>query len=104
VGQRINIQYSIDMDDLDTEVQRLLDVAYANLENITPTTVKHPDPLSLSAMEEIDALRQKLAAADYTLQDATNIISGYLSFKAQEAVAPVETPIEAPIDEVSPQE
>jgi hypothetical protein len=90
------------MDELDVEVQRLLNVAYDKLDSIIAPMP--PDPLSLTAMEHIDDVRRKLAAADYTLQDATNIISGYLSFKVQESLVPDEMPIEVPIDEVPPQE
>ena len=85
MGRRINIQYSIDIDDLGLEVQT-------------------GRPLSLEKMEHIDELRRKLAAIDYTLQDTHNIISAYLSFKSEEAMPTTEDPPRGKESEEPPQE
>jgi len=94
MGQRINIQYSIDIDDLGPEVERLLGTAYDGVDFCTRAgRLKDGEdqsgpPLSLEKMQHIDELRRKLAAIDYTLQDAHNIISAYLSFKSEGAQQP----------------
>ena len=92
MGRRINIQYSIDIDDLGPEGERLLGTAYDGIDICTKLgrlgdgeDISGP-PLSLEKMQHIDDLRRKLAAIDYTLQDAHNIISAYLSFKSEEAM------------------
>lgn len=87
MNQRVNIQYSIDLDDLPTEVIRLLGIAFTKLRS---TTTDGPDGilnnkelLSLGSVETISSLRQSLAEVDYMLEDVTNIINGYISFKSR---------------------
>jgi hypothetical protein len=80
--QRINIQYSVDIDDLSIEVTRLLNKAHAELSTLSNFTPG--DPLSLKGLESIDELRRGLASIDLTLQDVSAIVSGYVSYKASE--------------------
>ena len=92
MGQRINIQYSIDVDNLDEEVKRLLDKA--NSELLVLTNFNTSDPLSLKSLESIDQLRRGLAQVDATLQDVSAIIGGYVTYKASENM-PQPQPVEA---------
>ena len=84
MGQRISIQYSIDIDDLKDEVVRLLDKSFGELDKLSKTTIK--DPLSLSTIEDVDNLRRGLANVDAALQDVSAIVNGYVTYK----VAPPE--------------
>jgi hypothetical protein len=84
MGERVNIQYSVDIEDLGDEVCRLMCDAYENLNAVeegrrAPTN----NVLSLQTIKEIDGVRQKLADIDIRLGDAVNIINGYISYKSQ---------------------
>ena len=79
MGQRINIQYSIDVDDLGDEVERLLQKSFGELSKLSNTRITNS--LSLEAIEDIDAVRQGLAAIDATLQDVAAIVNGYVVYK-----------------------
>jgi hypothetical protein len=86
--QRVNIQYSIDVEDLPTEVERLLQTAYGNLASLEELCVHDPPALSLGTVERIDHIRQRLADIDYMLNDVSTIVNGYIAYKAQAALQP----------------
>ena len=94
MGKRINIQYSIDIDDLPDEVDRLLQHATQELNKLSDSNVG--EPISLGGLEDIDGLRRGLASIDATLQDLSAIIGGYLSYKASEAVPQPQPTVEEP--------
>ena len=83
MGQRINIQYSIDIDDLEKEVNRLLSLAIATLKTLPDDCISQKDTLSFNIVKDIDSLRQKLATVDFTLRDISNIVSAYVAYEAQ---------------------
>ena len=96
--QRVNIQYSIDVESLPDEVERLLRGAYTSLANLEELCTHDPPTLSLGTVERIDHLRQRLADIDYTLGDVHTIINGYLAYKAQES-----TPVESDPEKIATQ-
>ena len=81
MGQRISIQYTIDIDDLENEVERLLKKTFNKLNALSDFQVS--SRLSLGAIEDIDEIRQELSSIDATLQDATAIIAGYVKYKSK---------------------
>ena len=87
MNQRVNIQYSVDLEQLPQEVSRLLGIAFTKLRTTTTDgpdgVVNNGDILSLASVETISTLRKSLAEVDYMLEDVTNIINGYISFKSQ---------------------
>ena len=83
MGQRINIQYSIDIDDLEKEVNRLLSLANATFKTLPDDCISETDMLSIDIVKDIDSLRQKLATVDFTLRDVSNIVSAYVAYEAQ---------------------
>ena len=83
MGQRINIQYSIDIDDLEKEVNRLLSLVNATLKTLPDDCIPEKDTLSFDIVKDIDSLRQKLATVDFTLRDVSNIVSSYVAYEAQ---------------------
>tara|TARA_Y100000310_G_C20637928_1_gene792249 strand:+ start:355 stop:726 length:372 start_codon:yes stop_codon:yes gene_type:complete len=93
MGQRINIQYSVDVDDLAREAGRLVESAFIEYQNLQADCRLEPSDVVLSyeMAERIDEIRLKLAAIDHRLNDVSNIIFGYLNYKAQ-AIAPQGTP------------
>ena len=96
LNQRVNIQYSIDIEELPTEVQRLLAKARKLNSELDEKSFKSLSDisqgrtLSLKTLEEIDVVRKKIAAVDYVLNDACSIINGFLDFKLREAQPPEE--------------
>ena len=80
MGQRVNIQYSVELEDLESEVNRLFKAAMRNLDFKSP--LGHLS-LGTEGMDQVDNLRRKLAKADIMLGDVQNIIQGYVRFKTQ---------------------
>tara|TARA_R100000808_G_C2040399_1_gene80261 strand:+ start:38 stop:433 length:396 start_codon:yes stop_codon:yes gene_type:complete len=103
MSQRVNIQYTIRMEDLDEEVQRLLSQVHNVLrdlacrEDMVPPT--KDKALTLSTLRVIDEHRQKLADIDMRLRDITNIVNGFISYQTQEAYNVYPEQVEAAIDE-----
>jgi len=81
MGQRVNIQYSVELDNLEREVSRLFNNAIAELRNMkTPQYVS--SILGHEGLTRIDSLRQSLAKIDIMLGDVQNIVEGYVRFSA----------------------
>ena len=89
MGQRISIQFTVDVDELPREVGRLLESAFNEYQILQPECRRDLDisVLSYEMVEKIDRVRLVLGTMDHRLNDASNIISGYLAFKAQEGPA-----------------
>ena len=101
MGQRVNIQYSVELDDLDEEVARLFKRAVTRLENISSGWGSGYVPMDLEGLRMVDELRQNLARVDTALSDVQNIVEGYVRFKTQpeEPKAP-DSPSEAEQQEI----
>ena len=86
MGERISIQYTVNTDELPTEVARLLEEAFNKYQLLQPDCHRALDitVLSHEMVEKIDKIRLVLSVIDHRLNDAANIISGYLDYKAQE--------------------
>jgi len=101
MGQRVNIQYSIELDDIQSEVDRLYYKTMKELSSISSGAAFDYVPLDLSGMEHIDKIRRKLAKIDIMLGDVDNIISGYVRFKTQPEEAESEqSPEELEIEQL----
>ena len=85
--KRVNIQYSIDMEELPAEVNRLLQKATSSLKDVFVVNLKELSSLdeksllSINSLETIEQTRKKLAAIDYILNDVTNIVDGFIKYK-----------------------
>ena len=97
MGQRISIQFSVDVDELPREVGRLLEDAFNEYQLLQPECHRDLDMtvLSYEMVEKIERIRLTLTTIDHRLNDASNIISGYLGYKAQHE-APTSLP--EPVD------
>ena len=88
--ERVNIQYSIDLNELSSEVVRLMTRASSMAEGAVQSEfselkqIDDDHALSLHAVSAVDVARKRLAAIDYALNDVAQIINGYLTFKVQE--------------------
>jgi hypothetical protein len=85
MGQRVNIQYSVELEDLQKEVTRLFDNAIKVLELNPIRTRPDRDTITLGTdgLDNIDLLRRRLAKVDIMLNDVQKIIEGYIRFKTQ---------------------
>ena len=83
MGQRVNIQYSVELSDLDGEVNRLFDLVLGDLEAIAKGWGQGNNVvLDLSGIQMIDEVRQTLTRADVALGDIQKIVQGYVQFKS----------------------
>ena len=100
MSQIVNIQYSIDMQDLEGEVGRLLFRTINKLSTITKELetksngAKKRTLLSSELLEDITSTRENLATIDRGLQDVVDIISGYVSYKIDQASPEQDAPEE----------
>jgi len=76
---RLTIQYTVEEEELDTEVIRLLKMATAKMGQLT---YQHSELMSHKTLDEIDSTRRQLAAIDHHFNDAAAIIKGYLNYRS----------------------
>ncbi len=79
--KRVNIQYSIDLDELPSEVDRI----YTNAKNIFKD-LSLPDEsgeniLTADVLKKLDDTRKKLTYLDHILSDVTGIVSSYVQYE-----------------------
>lgn len=91
-SDRVNIQYSVDVEELPIEVSRLLQKAAEHAEQLhtldmrSLVSLSSEQIMSAATLEDLDLVRRRLAAADYILNDVMNIVGGYLEFKGRQTV------------------
>jgi hypothetical protein len=95
MGQRVNIQYSVELEDLEEEVNRLYSNAITQMASLPHASIN----LGTEGLEKVDSFRQKLAKVDIMLGDVQNIIEGYVRFKTQPPPER-ETPFQQTSDEL----
>lgn len=94
-SQRVNIQFSLDLDDLPTEVSRLFARASTHATDASDTfgLFEHQkDPLSVVSLQRINDIRLALTKADLVLDDLQKIVGGYLRMQADPPQAAQEEP------------
>ena len=79
--KRVNIQYSIDLDELPSEVDRI----YANAKNVF-SSLSLPgetgeDILTADMLKKIDDTRRELTNLDHILSDVSGIVSSYVQYE-----------------------
>ena len=83
MGQRVNIQYSVEIDELQDEVTRLFGNAIMELDKVQPVGGAPVAKLGTDGIDKVESIRHKLAKIDIMLGDVQNIIEGYVRFKTQ---------------------
>ena len=92
---RVNIQFSIDLEELPSEIDRLIEKSnqhIASAKEFYSKLSSNDNNLTTEGYEGIDNIRSSLAKSDQVLDDLQKIISGYLSMKSQNFNAPAPTP------------
>ena len=95
---RVNIQFSIEMDELPAEIDRLVEKSnthVATAEQHYAQLRSNSNNLTTEGWEGIDEIRRALAKSDQVLDDLQRIISGYLQMKS-ENFAPPQTEAQPP--------
>ena len=87
MSKRINISYSIELSELEGEVQRLITNSLNSIEECVANyreSIAVCNPLELRQYESIDQLRHSLSDIDFLLSDINAIINSYNSYRLQE--------------------
>ena len=98
MAQRVNIQYSIDITELEAEAQRLIKRSELRLNKLLSNFLGDSPALSLETAEAIDSFRIELSEIDYGLSDINKIITGYLSYRSK-MLGPEAEPTAAPSEQ-----
>jgi hypothetical protein len=92
MSQRVNIQYSVEVDDLQEKIDYLHNRVIKRIDRLNQSMSGSSSFIDLGFIEEIDKVRLKLAQIDIELSDLDRIIKGYMSFKMNsDEVANVQT-------------
>ena len=79
--RRVNIQYSIDLEQLPSEIDRIYTTAKNLFSEITIPEEKGSDILSAEVLKKIDETRRKLTQLDLVLSDVSGIIGSYVEYE-----------------------
>ena len=85
MAKRVNITYSVEIEQMSPEVYRLIERAQETLTEIYERS-QHLDKkyvLTPVMLEDLVMIRENLAKIDYNLGDASSLIEGYLRYEEQ---------------------
>ena len=94
MGQRVNIQYSVDLDDLETEVAAMVKRAAHRLEGcgeelgLSVGLSRKGPCLTLRMLKDLASFREEIVKINHTLEDISNIISSYIQHETRQDVGP----------------
>tara|TARA_Y100001973_G_C5173954_1_gene320752 strand:- start:648 stop:1106 length:459 start_codon:yes stop_codon:yes gene_type:complete len=98
--QRVNIHYSVDLDELPEESQRILNKAVkklgdcaSGLQRLNSNLNKDRGRLlTSSTVDAVSSLREELANVDFMLDDLTKIIGGYVTYQIGQSIGEESQP------------
>ena len=93
---RVNIQFSIELDELPSEINRLIEKSNQHIINAKEFYAQlssSDNNLTTEGWEKIDNIRRSLAKSDQVLDDLQRIISGYLRMKNENFAPPEQPPV-----------
>lgn len=82
MSKRVNLQYSVRIEDLPYELNRLQDIAKSHMNRVQSMMDKRFTH-DLSDLEKISFIRQEMSHMDLTLSDLHRIIGAYAEYKIQ---------------------
>ena len=81
---RVSIQYSIDLDDLPEEVNRIYNKAKGTLNDIELPELGGEKLLTSETLKDIDTMRKKLTCLDHILSDVASIVGSYVDYEVSQ--------------------
>ena len=84
MSQRVNIQYSIEVDKIQETVDYLYNKVIKRMDTLNQSMVETSSFLDVTLIDEIDEARLELAQIDTQLTDIDRIVKGYINFKTNE--------------------
>lgn len=98
---RVNITYSVDLQDVPDEVEKLLDEESKLLTTLTNKIKNVESWNALERLETLNDARVILAELDVRLAECVSMLSGYIDLmsKNPDSLGPKEAPLEVPDDE-----
>jgi hypothetical protein len=87
---RVSIQYSIDLEELPDELNRICSKAKQLLVNTSIPDKSGPELLTSEGLKQIDQTRKNLVALDHILSDVSGIIRSYVDFEMSHLDPPSE--------------
>ena len=84
MSQRVTVQYSVPLEELDVEISRLYNQCMDNLNAAAMSDCDiSNDILTVATIDRIETLRVELAKIDIRLAEVSSLINGYISYKTQ---------------------
>tara|TARA_B100000902_G_C27071049_1_gene794040 strand:+ start:35 stop:499 length:465 start_codon:yes stop_codon:yes gene_type:complete len=83
MSQRVNIQYSVNIEELPSELDRLSKLIDSELKQLSSMALADGDEevdISLQSIFNINEIRSKIASIDHSLLDVANIMNGYINY------------------------
>lgn len=79
--KRVNIQYSIDLEELPKEIDRIYTNAKGIFRTLALPEESGKDILTADVLKKIDHMRKELTNLDHILNDVTGIVSSYVEYE-----------------------
>jgi|ETNvirenome_6_85_1030632.scaffolds.fasta_scaffold02031_15 septin family protein len=84
-NQRVSISYTIELEELPQETERLYEKFWKLAENLSDLKPKEEESLfSVESLTQIDQARKRLARMDFMLSDVANIIQSYMEHQVSQ--------------------
>jgi hypothetical protein len=81
--ERISITYTIELGDLNLEIQRLYREMTSSIEHLSDSCTSPDDLLSESTIRELSRISESLKNISYKVSDIENIVKSYLNYITQ---------------------
>ncbi len=94
MSQRVNIQYSVEVDTLQETVDYLYSKVIKRVDKLNQSMWGSSSFPDLGFLEQIDEVRLELAQIDTQLADIDRIVKGYIKFKTSEEEHDEDTQID----------
>jgi len=86
--QRVNIQYSVTIGELEREIARLLELATREIKEIDVDLSTVAPIFSASMLDEVSRARSSMMRADIRLDEVSKLINGYLAHVTSDPKTP----------------
>jgi hypothetical protein len=92
MSQRVTLTYSVELEQLEEETQRLYDKATTLLSTACAQSSSDCEMLSTITLSQVQHLRHNLASVDVMLSDVSQIIQSYIQYRFQQDVPAAAVP------------